>query len=164
VREWPSPKNVQELRSFVGLATYFRNFVQGYAVLAKALHGLMKDGVPFEWTTTHQAAFDGIKERLSTAPVLRMPDPASDEPFRVASDASVHATGAVLMQGGQPCAYDSHKLTDAESRYATGDQELLGVVRALTVWRCFLEGAKCQFVLVTDHHPLVFLSTVKEPT
>jgi len=132
--------------------------------MASPLHNLTKEGVTFEWSDKAQKAFDGIKARLSSAPVLRMPDPSSDEPFRVVCDASLHGTGAVLLQGGQPCAYDSKKFSDAESRYATGDQELLAVVRALTVWRCFLEGVAPRFEMVTDHHPLVFLSSVREPT
>ena len=164
VLEWPTPKTATELRSFMGLATYFRKFVQGFAAMASPLHTLLKGEAVWNWTVTCAAAFQGIKERLTSPPTLRMPDPQSEEPFRVVCDASMNGTGAVLFQGGHPCAYDSHKFGPAERNYAPGDQELLAVIRALSTWRCFLEGAKVRFTLVTDHHPLVFLSTVREPT
>jgi len=101
-------------------------------------------------------AFQEIKKLLVTAPVLAIPD--LNKPFQVHTDASVVGTGGVLMQEGRVVSYTSPKFAPAEFNYGTPEQELLGLVRALQVWRCYLEGApNCE--LITDHHPLIHLQT-----
>ena len=92
-------------------------------------------------------------------PVLAYPDP--EQPYELISDASMAGCGAVLVQDGRPIAYFSSKFSSAERNYTTGEQELLGIIKALKEWRCYLEG--CQgLTLVTDHNPLTFFSV--QPT
>jgi len=110
------------------------------------------------WKPHHQTAFNALKAALTTAPTLKLPD--LNEPFEVITDASDYAIGAVLIQGGRPVAYESKKLNKAEKNYHTTDKELLAVVHALTIWRCYLEGVT--FKVLTDHNPLTYLSTQKE--
>ncbi len=158
VAEWPVPKSVGEVRSFVGLATYFRRFIQGFSTIARPLHALTKHGVAqlstFPWTASCQAAFEGLKAALTTAPVLRLPN--YDKPFEVIADASVHGLGAVLMQDGHPVAYESRKFSPAEYNYDTGEQEMLAVVHALKAFRCYVGSST--FTLVTDHEPLTYFN------
>ena len=104
-------------------------------------------------------ASNDLKHALITAPVLAIPD--LNKPFKVVSDASVKGTGAVLMQEGRVVAYSSAKFNTAQYNYTTGEEELLGLIRALEVWRCYLESSS-ETVVVTDHHPLVYLQS--QPT
>ncbi len=156
VKNWQVPRTVKDLRAFLGLANYFRKYVQGYSSLVAPLTGLMKQDKNSvdDWGPAQQAAFDGVKDMLTSAPVLALPDPA--QPFEIVSDASVNGTGAVLLQNGRVCAYTSKKFSPAERNYTTTEQELLGVVHALQEWRCYLEGGP-ESTLVTDHNPLVYL-------
>ncbi|KAJ9519642.1 hypothetical protein QJQ45_013270 [Haematococcus lacustris] len=101
-------------------------------------------------------AFNGLKEALCSAPVLALPD--FSKPFVVCTDASLVGTGGVLMQDGRPIAYTSKKMSPAETRYATGEQELLGIIRAVREWRCYLDGA-VDVTILTDHNPLIYLQT-----
>ena len=118
----------------------------------------MRKDTPWVWTLECQKAFDTIQNMLSTAPVLAMPDMGPDAPkFYVHCDASIVGVGAVLIQNDRPVAYESRKLIPAECNYTTGEQALLAVIHAVTVWRCYLEGVPC--VIVTDHNPLVHLQT-----
>jgi hypothetical protein len=161
LQRWPVPRTVEQLRSFLGLATYFRKFIKDFAGIANPLHQLTKKGLAWAWTPSCQQAFETLKEKLSSAPVLAMPDfSATAAPFEVVCDASLLSVGALLTQGGHVVAYESRKLTPAEQRYTTTEQELLAVVHAMRTWRCYLEGVKC--VVVTDHNPLTFFST--QPT
>ena len=144
-----------DVRSFLGLANYFRKFVQGYSSLAAPLTALTQASVAWKWGPEHQAAFDGIKDMLCQAPVLAPPDTSA--PFELVSDASLLGTGAVLLQNDRVCAYTSAKFGQAERNYTTTDQEMLGVITALKEWRCYLEGG--EVTLVTDHNPLTYLDS-----
>ena len=150
VKNWPRPQNIKDIRSFLGLANYFRRFIQGYSKIVAPLTNLTKEGTdwrkPGIWTKECEAAFHTVKRHLTEAPVLATPD--FSKPFEVVCDASIIALGAVLLQEGRPIAFESKKLTSAEYNYSTTEQELLAVVHALTVWRCYLEGVK--FTVVTD--------------
>jgi hypothetical protein len=157
---WPTPQTVTHVQQFLGLCNYFRKFVQGYANLAAPLTSLTsgsqgKKSVPIQWSDAAQQAFDGLKQAMSSAPVLKLPD--WSKPFVVQTDASGVAIGAVLMQDGHPIAYESRKMIPAELNYHAGEQELLAVIHALTVWRCYLEGA--EFTVVTDHNPNTFMAS-----
>lgn len=165
---WVVPKTVKQLRSFLGFANYFRKFIQGYSRMVSPLTDLTKNvckkfqNITHKWTPKCQESFEAVKYALTHAPVLTMPD--FTKPFEVVTDAcgDQHSggLGAVLMQEGRPIAYESRKLVDAELRYTTTEQELLGVVHALKVWRCYLEGVK--FTVVTDHCPNTFFQTLPE--
>ncbi|KAJ9517576.1 hypothetical protein QJQ45_025084, partial [Haematococcus lacustris] len=155
IKDWPPLNDVAAIRSFVGLATYFRMFIQGFAKLVEPLTNLTKKDVTWCWDDKCEEAFQGVKHALSNAPVLSLPD--FNKEFQVLCDASVTGIGAVLMQDKHPIAYESRRLLPAEVNYTTGEQELLAVVHALKTWRCFLEGVK--FRVITDHNPLVYLQT-----
>jgi transposase InsO family protein len=158
IADWKQPVTQKELRSFLGLANYFRKFILGYATVAAPLNELLKATTPADltgvWTAHHTECFDCLKRMCADEIVLQYPD--FDKPFELVSDASLLGTGAVLLQDGRPIAYTSKKFSSAERNYTTGEQELLGVINALKEWRCYLEGP--QVTLVTDHHPLTSLS------
>ena len=156
VRTWPTPRNPSELRSFLGLANYFRRFIQGYSTMVARLNDLLHKDAKWSWSRLHDAAFENAKTAITTAPVLALPD--FEKPFEIITDASIVGTGGVLMQEGRPVAFRSAKLTPPERNYTTGEQELLAVYQALTEWRCYVEGA-VGLTLVTDHNPLIYLQT-----
>jgi transposase InsO family protein len=158
IRDWPLPRNVSELRGFLGLANYFRRFVRNYSLVTAPLTDLTSDqaSASYDWNAwrpREREAFDRVKAALTAAPVLALPD--LNKPFTIMSDASVLGCGAVLMQDGRVVAYSSRKFTSAERNYHTGEQELLGLITALREWRCYVEGTTV--TLLTDHHPLTFL-------
>ena len=159
VQEWPQPKNVHELRSFLGFANFFRRFVRHFAHKAAPLHELTKKDAPYVWTDQHRAAFEGLKSALTSAPVVVPPDP--QRPYTVYTDASDAAIGAVLTQdrdrGPQPVAFESRKLSAAERNYPTHDKEMLAIAHALRTWRHYLEGVP--FDVVTDHASLRYFQT-----
>jgi hypothetical protein len=164
------PKTLKQLRSFLGFANYFRKFIQGYSRLVTSLTDLTKgaankyQNITHLWTPECQASFDNVRYALTHAPVLTMPDITGSKSFEVIADARGDqysgALGAVLLQDGHPVAYESRKLSSAEVCYTTTEQELLGIIHALKVWRCFLEGVK--FTVITDHCPNTFFSTLPE--
>jgi hypothetical protein len=112
VVNWPRPQGLSEMRSFLGLATYFRKFIRDFARLAQPLHWLTRKKVPWFWGAMHQQAFDAIKQALTEAPCLAFPD--FEQPFEVHTDASIQGLGAVLYQKGRPIAFESRRLTPAE--------------------------------------------------
>lgn len=157
VTEWPTPTNLTELRSFLGLVQFYRRFIRQLANLSLPLTCLLKKGEPFVWGVEQQAAFDALKTAMTTAPVLRTPD--YDRPFIVVTDASDFAIGATLLQEheGQrhPVAFESRKLRAAELNYPAHEKEQLAVVYALAKWRCYLEGTP--FTVETDSRATVYL-------
>jgi len=166
VQRWPTPRNQHELRSFLGLAGYYRRFVEGFSRRAALLHELTHTSEDkqraFEWGAAHQAAFEDLKRCLREAPVLVLPD--ADRQYIVNTDASDFATGAVLQQdvgnGAQPIAYMSHKMSPAETRYPTHDKEMLAIIHALTEWRTYLQGRQPFTIRVrTDHNSLQYFMT-----
>ena len=162
VEEWPTPTCATDVRSFLGLAGFYRRFVHGFARIAAPLTALTGAKAAWKWTTQEHTAFLALKKALTTTPVLATPD--FTRPFEVYTDASQRAIGAILLQdqgrGLQPIAYESRKMNDAEQNYPTHEQELLAIVHALRTWRCYLEGSK--FKLNTDHLSLKYLAT--QPT
>ena len=129
VRDWPVPKDVPMLRSFLGMANYFRRFVKGYSNLVRPLNLLLRKAAEWNWTAECQRAFGKVKETLVTVPVLAQPD--FNQPFEVVADACGFGIGAVLLQQGRPIAFESRGMTSAECNYHIGEQELLGVVHAI---------------------------------
>ena len=155
VKDWPVPGDVGQLRSFLGMANYFRRFVKGYSNLVRPLNFLLRKTSEWKWTESCQEAFDKAKHTLVSVPVLAQPD--FSKPFEVVADACGFGIGAVLLQEGRPVAFESRGMTPAECNYHIGEQELLAVVHAMRTWRCYLEGVKC--TVVTDHNPITYLQT-----
>jgi hypothetical protein len=159
IQQWPAPTNVSELRSFLGLASYYRKFVQGFSAIASPLTALLHKDKEYIWNDNEQEAFDTLKQHLTTAPVLLLPDPT--KLFTVTTDASDFAIGAVLSQnigkGDQPVAFESRKLSPAEQNYAVHEKELLAIVHAIKLWRPYLEGQR--FTVITDHASLEYIKT-----
>ena len=120
VEAWQVPHDVGGVRSFLGLANYFRKFIQGYSSMVAPLTRLTRRDIPFEWDSACQRAFEDVKLALVHAPVLATPD--FGKPFTVIVDASGVGIGAVLEQGGHPLAYESRKFTPAECNYTVGEQ------------------------------------------
>ena len=156
---WPTPTTIRELRGFLGLAGYYRRFIERFAHRCAPMSELLKKENTWTWEKPQRDAFEDLKSAMTTAPVLAVPDPSL--PYEVYVDASGFGIGAVLLQdhgkGWQPVAYISHKLTPAERKYATHEQELLAIITALKVWRCYLEGAA--FKVNSDHKALEQLAT-----
>ena len=155
---WKPPRNVTEVRSFLGLAGYYRRFVQGFSVIASSLIRLLRKGVKFEWDEKCQSSFERLKEILVEAPVLIQPTSGRD--YTVYSDASRIGLGCVLMQDGKVVAYASRQLKRHEQNYPTHDLELAAVVFALKIWRHYLYGEKCR--IFTDHKSLKYFLTQKD--
>ncbi|KAI3443800.1 hypothetical protein Pfo_000465 [Paulownia fortunei] len=158
VIKWPTPTNVSEVRSFLGLAGYYRRFVQGFSKIATPMTMLTRKNVKFLWTNACERSFEELKQKLTTAPVLTIPTGIGG--FVVYSDASKNGLGAVLMQNGKVIAYASRQLKEYEKNYPTHDLELAAVVFALKIWRHYLYGEKCE--IYTDHKSLKYFFTQKE--
>ena len=164
VADWPQPKDAANVRSFLGLATYYRRFVPRFAHIAAPVHALTAKGAKFHWSPACQAAFRRLKDRLTTAPVLDYPDfSPSAEPFVLDIDASACGMGAVLSQrqkdGDRVIAYGSKLFSKAQRNYSVTKQELLAVVFFTNHFRHYLLGV--QFTIRTDNQALKSLA---EPT
>ena len=157
IRDWPTPRTITELRSFLGLANFYRRFVLGFSNIAWALSNVTKGGAKakFFWSPTQQQAFEELKQRLCSAPVLTLPD--LQQPFEIETDASDYAVGAVLTQHGHPVAYHSATLSDTVRKYPTYDKEMYSIVQACRQWKHYILGKET--VIHTDHKPLQFVQT-----
>jgi hypothetical protein len=153
IREWSMPKNVIEVRSFMGLAGYYRRFIEGFSKIAHPITSLQRKGVKFQWTLDCKKSFQHLKQLLTSAPILRIADPTED--FIVCTNACNEGLGGVLSQNGVVICYESRKLKDHERNYATHDLELTTIVHALRKWRHYLMGKR--FELRTDHNGLKYL-------
>ncbi|KAK9065033.1 hypothetical protein SSX86_016416 [Deinandra increscens subsp. villosa] len=158
ITNWPRPSTVNEIRSFLGLAGYYRRFVEGFSSLASPLTQLVRKGVKFEWNEEREKCFEELKKRLVTAPILVLPEGTGG--FEIYSDASKKGLGCVLMQHGKVIAYASRQLKPYEVNYPTHDLELAAVVFALKIWRHYLYGETCD--IFTDHKSLKYIFTQKE--
>jgi hypothetical protein len=147
------------MQQFLGLANYFRKHIGNFSRLSAPLYALTKKGSNFSGREEAVLAFNAIKKLLCEAPVLAYPNP--DLPYEIISDASITGCGAILVQEGRPIAYFSSRYSPAERNYTTGEQEMLGIIKALKEWRCYVEGC-VGLTLVTDHNPLTFFSV--QPT
>lgn len=164
IREYPTPRNVKEVRGFLGLAGYYRRFIAEFANIAKPLTQLLKKETPFQWEGEQEQATQHLKEALCSSDVLIYPDYRDD--FIVSTDASGTALGAILSQkrDGQerPISYASRQLNSAERNYSTTERELLAVMYAIKQFRCYLYGRK--FTLITDHAALKWMLNLKDPS
>lgn len=163
VQKFPQPKNAKDIKSFLGLAGYYRRFIPQFAKIAKPLNSLLKKDEIFEWKTPQNEAFTKIKEIITSEPILQFPDFSKE--FILTTDASMIALGAVLSQGeigkDKPIAFASRTLNKSEKNYSTTDREILACVWATAHFRPYLYGRK--FTILTDHRPLKWLFNVKDP-
>jgi hypothetical protein len=158
ILERKAPTIPTEVRAFLGLAGYYRKFVEGFSSIARPLTQLLKKDKKFEWTEKCEHSFQELKKRLVTAPILTMPDITKS--FDVYCDASKLGLGSVLMQDGKVIAYLSRQLRPYELNYPTHDLELAAVVHALKTWRHYLMGNRCE--IYTDHKSLKYIFSQKE--
>ncbi|KAD4889014.1 hypothetical protein E3N88_21087 [Mikania micrantha] len=158
VKNWKTPTTPTEIRSFLGLAGYYRRFISNFSKIAVPLTALTHKGKPYEWGPKQENAFQTLKHMLCNAPILTLPDGNND--FVVYCDASNQGLGCVLMQRGKVIAYASRQLKIHEKNYTTHDLELGAVVFALKIWRHYLYGTKC--VVFTDHKSLQHIFDQKE--
>ncbi|GJY39344.1 hypothetical protein Tco_0425708 [Tanacetum coccineum] len=158
VKDWASPKSATEIRQFLGLAGYYRRFIEGFSKIAKPMTKLTQKKIKFEWSDKAEAAFQLIKQKLCSAPILALPE--GNEDFIAYCDASIKGLGAVLMQREKVIAYASRQLKIHEKNYTTHDLELGAVVFALKIWRHYLYGTKC--TVFTDHKSLQHILDQKE--
>ena len=158
VMEWPRPKDVLDVRSFLGLVSYWKIVVRGLSGIVQPLADLTHSAKEFGWKKPQQCAFMWLKMALATAPILSLPD--FELLFVVTTDAIEAAVGAILEQnqgrGFQPRAFASKKLNNIEMRYSAYEGELLGIVRALRQLTHYIEQIPHKVVIQTDHSPLRF--------
>nr|ABA97250.1 retrotransposon protein, putative, Ty3-gypsy subclass [Oryza sativa Japonica Group] len=155
VTKWTPPKTVSQIRSFLGLAGYYRRFIENFSRIARPMTQLLKKDEKFKWTAECDKSFEELKKKLVSAPVLILPDQMKD--FQVYCDASRHGLGCVLMQEGRVVAYASRQLRPHKGNYPTHDLELAAVVHALKIWRHYLIGNRCE--VYTDHKSLKYIFT-----
>jgi hypothetical protein len=165
VSKWPAPSNVKQVQSFLGFVNFYRRFIQDFAYIAKPLHELTKKDTPWSWTEKHRNAFEALKQKVTSQPILVFPN--DQKPYKIEADSSDYATGAVLSQEGEdgkwhPVAYLSKSLSEVERNYEIHDKEMLAIIRALEEWRHYLEGAKHPFQVWTDHKNLEYFMTAKK--
>ena len=163
VENFPRPTTRTELRSFLGLASYYRRFVKHFARIASPLHAITSDKATFEWTPECEEAFTRLKTLLISAPILTTFDP--NLTTSVHTDSSIKGLGAVLYQGDKPdkrvLAYASRTLLQNEKNYGTPELEMLAIIWAVKKFRSYFFGRP--FNIVTDHHSLCTLKRVAEP-
>ncbi|GJY04480.1 reverse transcriptase domain-containing protein [Tanacetum coccineum] len=158
LKNWKTPTTPSEIRSFLGLAGYYRRFIANFSKIAKPLTSLTQKNQKYVWGVEQEEAFQTLKNNLCDAPILTLPDGVED--FVVYCDASNQGLGCVLMQRGKVIAYASRQLKTHEKNYTTHDLELGAVVFALKTWRHYLYGTKS--VIYTDHKSLQHIFDQKE--
>jgi hypothetical protein len=149
------PMNASEIQSFLGLAGYYRRFITDFSKIAKPMTRLLEKNKDFDWTEECQANFEELKKRLTSAPVLILPD--ITKKFDIYCDASRQGLGCVLMQDGKVVSFASHLLRKHEEKYPTHDLEVATVVHALKIWRHYLIGHRCEIYI--DHKSLKYIFT-----
>ena len=158
MRKWPRPMTPTDIQSFLGLARYYRRFVESFSSIAALLTKLTKKKMKFVWSDLCENSFEKLKDKLTTAPVLTLPEDVDN--FVLYCDASRVGLGCVLMQCGKVISYASRQLKVYERNYPTHDLELAAVVFALRIWRHCLYGVHVD--IYTDHKSLQYVFSQKE--
>jgi hypothetical protein len=163
ITSYPTPTSVKELKTFCGMISYYRRFIPNCSRIAFPLHKLLKKYVKLEWKPEQEHAFQHLKAKLTSQPILQYPDFSKE--FILTTDASNTGVGAVLFQGSlgkdMPVAYASRSLNKAEINCSTSEKELLAIVWATRYFRPYLY--RRHFQIVTDHRPLTSVMNVKDP-
>ena len=167
IREATRPQTKRQMKSFLGLAGFYRRFIPSFSSIASPLTDLTKKDRPNsikDWQEKHVKAFQTLKTRLTSSPILHLPVFRYEIPFVLRTDASGVGVGAVLLQeiegeGRLPIAYASKKLLPREKNYSTIEKECLGIIWGIEKFRKYLYGV--EFLLETDHKPLSYLQTAK---
>jgi hypothetical protein len=159
VSNWPTPTKVKHVQAFLGLANFYRRFIQGFAQIVRPLTKLTCKDTPWIWESEQEEAFKTLKTRFTTAPILQIPNEKA--PFRLETDSSDFATGAVLEQLGEdklwhPVAFYSKSLNEHERNYEIYDKELLSIIRALEEYRHYIEGHPEPLEIWSDHQNLTY--------
>ena len=166
IHNWLPPKNITQLRSFLGAVGYYRKFIFNFAKMARPLYKLLKKGTDFEWNTEQENSFQELKDRLVKAPILIMPD--FEKPFIIRTDASYDGIGGVLLQKEEdgkekPIHFISRSLKPSEKNYSITDLEGTAAFYSVKKFKPYISSNNCSTILYTDHKPLVSLFTSKEP-
>ena len=153
------PKCVKDIQKFLGLANYYHQFIEGFTIVAKPLHDLVKKDKKWEWTEREEKAFKELKEKFTKEPVLAASD--IDKKMRIEVDASDYAMGGMLSMEckdglWRPVAFLSKSLNEIERNYEIHNKEMLAIIRGLEVWRHLLEGAQTKFEIWMDHKNLEY--------
>jgi hypothetical protein len=149
ILEWPKPNNVTEVRSFLGVAQYWRKFIANFSSIATPLHAVTSVKQVFQWGGKKQKAFDTLKEKISSAPVLALPN--LRQPFEIQTDASNYAMEAVLLQHGKPICFHSETFNGAVINYPTYDKELYALVQSVKNGNIICWGKKPSFTRIINH-------------
>ncbi|XP_050368930.1 uncharacterized protein LOC126787035 [Argentina anserina] len=153
ILEWPTPQSIHDIRSFHGLASFYRRFIRNFSYIVAPMTNCLKSNI-FNWTEAAERSFQAIKHAITNAPVLVLPD--FQKIFEVDCDASKIGVGAVLSQEGKPVAFFSENLNETRQRYSTYDIEFYAIMQALRQWRQYLIYK--EFVLYSDHEALKFIN------
>jgi hypothetical protein len=155
VLSWKAPTSVGDIQSFLGLAGYYRRFIEGFLKISKPMTQLLEKDEKFEWTPACEVSFQELKKWLTTAPILVMPD--MEKPFSIYCDVSGQALGCVCMQDGRVVAYAPRQLRKHEVKYPAHDLELATVLHTIKIWTYYLMGKRCE--LYIDHKSLKYIFT-----
>ena len=158
VMSWERTKSVFEICSFLGLTGYYRRFIEDFSRLAMPMMRLTLKEVKFVWDDSCERAFQELKRRLTSAPILIVTE--RGQRYTVYYDASKDELGCVLMQSGKVVAYGSRQLKNHEQNYPTHDMELVAIVFALKAWRHYLYGVK--FEVFSDYKSLKYIFTQRD--
>ena len=159
VLEWLTPKYVKDVQKFLGLANYYRQFIENFVSIARPLHDMVKKDKKWDWTERQEKAFRKLKERFTKEPVLAAPD--IDKKMRMEVNASDYVTEGVLSMEYEdglwrPVAFLSKSLNEIERNYEIHDKEILAIVRGLKTWRHLLEEAQSKFEIWIDYKNLEY--------
>ena len=154
ITEWPTPSSAKDLRSFLGLAGYYRKLVRHFGIISPPLTNLLKKNTLFIWTTDHDTVFQTLKAALSIAPVLALPD--FTLPFAIETDDCMTGVGAVLTKQGHPLEFISKSLGPLTMGLSVYEKEYLAILIAVDQWRHYLQSG--EFLIYTDQKSLIHLN------
>ena len=165
IASWPPPKMVKAIRSLLGFCNFYRKFIPNFSTVAAPLTALTRKTYPWSWSPDQQATFTTLLSLFQQVPVLHLPDVR--KPFIVMTDASLLASGGVLMQRDDnsdlhPCAYLSQTFSPAERNYDIYDRELLAIIHTLDHWHHYLQGTEHPVTLLTDHKNLTYFHQLQK--